>query len=73
MRLFLPLIFIVGCGGSAVPASGPCSVTERTRIGADFEAELAEDCAKDKTCPGADSITARRDARRKAWVQCLPP
>ena len=73
MRALIPLVFIVGCAGSAVPATGPCSVAERTRIGADFETELAADCAADKTCPNAGAITAKRDARRKAWIACLPP
>lgn len=68
----LPLLAI-GCGGSAVPASGPCSVSERAAIGARYEAALTADCTADPACPHADELKAKRDAERKAWVACSQP
>lgn len=69
MRAVALCLLLVGCGGTAVPATGPCSVAERAEIGAAYEAELAADC-HGGVCPHEAEIQARYEARRKAFVEC---
>lgn len=73
MRALALALLLTDCGGSSVPATGPCSVAERTLIGAEYQLELVADCAHDSGCPHFDEITKRRDQRRMEWVKCSPP
>jgi hypothetical protein len=70
--LILIALGLFGCGAPppGVPATGRCSIAERTLIGTEYAAELL---ACGAPCPRFNEITARRDARRKAWNECLPP
>ena len=67
--LWLPPLLALGCGGSAVPPTGPCSVASRAEIGAAYETEMAADC-HGGVCPHEAEITARYEARRQEWTEC---
>ncbi len=73
MRIIIPLVFLVGCGGSTVQAKGPCGTEERAAIGARYLAALEVACDHTKPlaeCVAAPAITKKYETERAAWVLC---
>jgi hypothetical protein len=72
----LPLLAL-GCGGSEIPPTGPCSVEQRAEIGAVYLARLRAACPTATSleeCEAAHpEIRADYDRQRLEFIKCSTP
>ncbi len=70
----MPLIFLSACGGSSIPADGPCGSESRAVTGAEYLAALNVACPTEHTLEECEAhhpeVKKDWESKRERWVLC---